>query len=366
MTTKNPLEKQKTTRPITRALAAVLVISFLCVLAVFSSGCQKYYTQEELAEARQETLTYKDRVGIVYIEGHRIVYIDSSGRAYAVYPDAEKRECFVEEGATALSAVAGTAVVLCDNGQVVSYSNNMHGQGDTGEWENIVSVKTSGWHTVGLISDGTVVATGFNKYGQCDVSDWSDIKKIFLTDQSTYGLKEDGTVVATGCNSSGECEVSDWEDIVDLSGGAGFVLGLKEDGTVVSAGINYEGQCDVSDWTDIIALSASSKHTVGLRSDGIVVATGLNRNGECNTGDWFGIIDVMAYDRSLGGITVGFRNDGMMIMVGTDLDEDATYKVTTDENIIAIYSGSEVDCFLTEEGFIRSEIFEKPMEDPLW
>ena len=116
---------------------------------------------------------------------------------------------------------------------------------------DIVAIKATYKHTVGLKADGTVVAVGFNKYGQCDVSDWTDIIAIDAATFHTVGLKADGTVVAIGNNGDGQCNVSDWKDIVAVNAGGWDTVGLKADGTVVVVGGNVDDKCNASGWTDI-------------------------------------------------------------------------------------------------------------------
>lgn len=59
-----------------------------------------------------------------------------------------------------LSAGGGYAVGLKRYGTVVAAGWNEAGQGDVGNWTDIVSVSAGAYHTVGLKSDGTVLATG--------------------------------------------------------------------------------------------------------------------------------------------------------------------------------------------------------------
>ena len=43
-------------------------------------------------------------------------------------------------------------------------------------WNEIVSVSSGDYHTIGLKADSTVPAVGANIYGECDVGSWSNIK----------------------------------------------------------------------------------------------------------------------------------------------------------------------------------------------
>jgi len=185
-----------------------------------------------------------------------------------------------------ISAGRYHTVGLKSNGTVVAVGDNLYGQCDVSDWDDIVTISAGMYHTVGLKSDGTVVAVGYNEYGQCNVSDWEDIVTISAGYNHTVGLKSDGTVVAIGWNDDGRCDVSGWEDIVAISAGSSHTVGLKSDGTVVAVGWNYDGQCDVSEWDDIVAISAGWNHTVGLKSDGTVVAVGWSYDGQCDVSEW--------------------------------------------------------------------------------
>lgn len=77
----------------------------------------------------------------------------------------------------AISAGREHTVVLKADGTVVVAGDNMHGECDVEDWQNIVSISAGGLHSLGLKSDGTVIAVGEDDNGgQCDVSDWQDIR----------------------------------------------------------------------------------------------------------------------------------------------------------------------------------------------
>ena len=188
-----------------------------------------------------------------------------------------------------LSAGEGHNVGLKSDGTVVVVGYYAYkGQGEIGNWKDIVAISASSKYTVGLKSDGTVVAVGDNDDGQCDVSDWTDIVAVSAGWNHTVGLKSDGTVVAVGNNKAGQCNVEDWKDIVAISASSNYTIGLKSDGTVVTVGnmYNYNGSGDIEDWKDIVAISAGPYHTVGLKSDGTVIAVGRNIYNECGVENW--------------------------------------------------------------------------------
>ena len=94
---------------------------------------------------------------------------------------------------------------------------------------------------VGLRSDGTVIAAGDNIHGQCEVSDWEDITAIACGMWHTVGLKADGTVVAVGDSTKGACNVNGWSRIRRIACGDCTTLGLDMDGNILTAG---KPKCD--------------------------------------------------------------------------------------------------------------------------
>ena len=240
-------------------------------------------------------------------------------------------QCKVDEWESIISVdTSGFHTVgLKSDGTVVSTvpGKDPNRVSDVGKWENIVAISAGQNFTVGLQADGTVVATGSNEDGECNVSAWRDIIAISAGYRRTIGLRKDGTVVATGENKYGECDVADWRDIVSIYAGARQTIGIKEDGTVVTAGDYSKENCDVSDWTDIIAiapgrtadtnmLNPSHNYIVGLKSDGTVVATGYSNYGQCDVSDWTDIIALTAdYDQ-----TIGLKADGSTLWIGREFD----------------------------------------------
>lgn len=118
-----------------------------------------------------------------------------------------------------VAAYNGTVIALKSDGTLVSNSAGFNGEGNVGDWKNILSFDSGCSHTVGVKSNGTVVATDFisdeytEYYGQCEVDNWKDIVQVACGDKHTVGLKSDGTVVAVGDNENGQCDVSDWSNI---------------------------------------------------------------------------------------------------------------------------------------------------------
>lgn len=224
---------------------------------------------------------------------------------------------------------------LRSDGNVVTVGSNMYGEGNIGEWSDIVAISAGREHTVGLKSDGTVVAVGRDLYGSCNVSRWSDIVDISTGDYHTVGLKADGTVVAIGDSKRGQCNVSGWSDIVAITACQWYTFGLKSDGTVVAT--DKVGDCghDISAWEGIVAISADT-HIVGLKADGTVVAAGENFRGECDVGGWTDIVDV----RAGLWLTVGLKVDGTVLAVGKS--ESCPHLVSKWKDVVAISADEHI------------------------
>jgi serine/threonine protein kinase len=145
-----------------------------------------------------------------------------------------------------------------------SWNQDTYVPGEISDWTNIVSVSTSGVHTVGLKSDGTVVAIGYKHELQCDVSTWTDIVMIATGQTHTVGLRKNGTVITTldpqvPAENFGQRNVSLWTDIVDIFAGRGYTVGLKADGSLVSAG----NIGNPPNWTDIAIPKGATTHVSG-------------------------------------------------------------------------------------------------------
>lgn len=126
------------------------------------------------------------------------------------------------------------------------------------------------------ITNGMVLSTGQNEYGQKDVQDWNNMISIDTRGYYTIGLCEDLTVrLAGNIEWSNSIDVSDWKDIVQVSAGARYVVGLKGDGTVCWDGYDdTPGTLDFSDWTNIVQIASGWHTTVGLTSEGELKVTG--------------------------------------------------------------------------------------------
>ncbi len=230
-----------------------------------------------------------------------------------------------------VAAHNGTVIGLKSDGTLVSNSEGFNGEGNVGDWKNILSFDSGCSHTVGVKSNGTVVATEFisdgytDYYGQCEVDNWNDIVQVACGFEHTVGLKSDGTVIAVGNNDNGQCNVSNWSNIKYIFATEEYTLGVKEDGTVLlTGGSNYPGYDstdkynEVVSWTNIVKVSAGFGYgdncIFGLKEDGTVVAVGTNEHGQCNVSDWTGIVDISAGEF----MCLGLKSDGSILLSGAE------------------------------------------------
>ena len=164
------------------------------------------------------------------------------------------------------------------DGTVEARGRNENGQCDVQDWENIVSVKAGGMHSLGLRSDGKVVAAGDNSYGQCDVTHWADVVQICTGEWLSLGVTKDGKVLIAGeihqdIDLTG---VGRWEGIkrVALQKPNHIIWGLKYDGTIVAEGSDgLEGWEDADDIEEFFF--QNPPYLIGLKKDGTLRSVAL-------------------------------------------------------------------------------------------
>jgi len=128
---------------------------------------------------------------------------------------------------------------------------------------NIISISTSGVHTLALDNQGNVWAWGSNRYGNLGDGTTNDhltpvqvpidhVKDIEAGGYLSIALKDDGTVWTWGDNQQGELgdgssdtykmtpvQVSGLSDIIAISTNGGNVMALKKDGSVWAWGADF-------------------------------------------------------------------------------------------------------------------------------
>ncbi|MEO7328912.1 MAG: hypothetical protein ABI193_10060, partial [Minicystis sp.] len=193
-------------------------------------------------------------------------------------------------GVKAIAGGAGHGLALKEDGTVMAWGANNHGQLGDGTLDDrntaapvggaqtpLTGVKAiaAGWHySLALKEDGSVVAWGANNHGQLGDESTTQalvpvavhgltglvIKSLASAFESSFALTEDGRVMAWGFNSQGQ--LGDGKTIT--RGLPQLVVGL--DGTGALSGV--------------AAIAAGDRHGLALKDDGTVMAWGLNSHGQ--------------------------------------------------------------------------------------
>ena len=193
-------------------------------------------------------------------------------------------------GVIAIGVGKDHSLAVRSNGSVVAWGANDHGQCDVpADLSGVVAVAGGEGHSIALRSDGTVVAWGSNEFGQCDIPSMPGaVQAVACGRWHSVALGAGGTVAAWGDDRFGQASVNPivQEDLAKIRGlavGAGHRLALRADGTVIAWGDNQNGQADVpGDLGETIAIAAGDSHSLALESSGAVVAWGDNSTGQCD------------------------------------------------------------------------------------
>lgn len=151
-------------------------------------------------------------------------------------------------GRCAAAVAAGTRhfLIILEDGGVLAFGENTHGQTDVPDLAGQCAIAAAGGdnHSLVLLSDGNVLAWGGNDEGQTDVPDLAGRRAISVAAAKSHSLVllEDGCVLAFGCLPYGI--LSNIPDAVELSGqqavaiaaGDYSALALLSNGDVVACG----------------------------------------------------------------------------------------------------------------------------------
>ena len=283
------------------------------------------YTQAE--KLANEGNLYEAAVAFFEIQEYK----DSWQRSFDLWGKITTRKTF---------DVDSCVIAVCNDGTVRSTGSNFNGSSEVSDWKNIISVSTSGYHTVGLRADGTVVAVGNNDEGQCNVDSWKNIVAVSAGEYHTVGLRMDGTVIGVGRNNRNQHNTNSWKDIIAIEAGGHYTIGLCLDGTVVYCGPDIYGEGNVSNWSNIISISAGDDNNMGLKSDGAVVSAG---------GPYVSSKDVIAISANCF-YTAVLHKDGTVTVVGQFSTHGDRADSLNWKNIVAIGSDLNLVVGLASDG----------------
>ena len=209
---------------------------------------------------------------------------------------------------------------------------------------DIVDVETSWKGILALRSDGSAVYLGDDAEIARQVDNWRDIVSIAVTPDGAYGLRRDGRVEqAGGWDFMGQIHVDEprtWSNVKKLvtatCGEGQYVLALRHDGRAefVFDNIRWTGSPD-----RLCDVESSGWLHMGLKEDGTVIVMGTDTDIVWeDVSRWTDIVELHAGDSS----AVGLRSDGTVVWSGyADMSPLSSWRnverlFTDDNNFIVL------------------------------
>jgi hypothetical protein len=167
----------------------------------------------------------------------------------------------------------------------------------------VIAVAAGYNHALALLDDGTIVAWGDNSHGQLDVPPLTDrpIQLAAGFDHS-MALLDNGRVIAWGSNRFGQAPATIAHNQVRAIAAGGYhSLALRADGSVVAWGDNRFGQRNIPfALPPVMDVKAGAWHSVALTQDGDLRIWGDNRFGQTNLAGDAPANQAIAVPRSIG------------------------------------------------------------------
>ena len=215
------------------------------------------------------------------------------------------------ERITQITAGAHFAAALTEDGKVVTWGYNAHGQLGNNTTTNsgvpvyvqdengeiitgIKQISGGSSHMLALTEEGEVYSWGLNNYGQLGINTGNttasnaEYKRIYAV---KVQKKVTTTITAEDGTETTETHLENLDGITKVSGGTDFSLALKDDKTVVAWGLGTSGQLGtnsattvyiptaVYNLTDVKDIDAGGLQAIALKEDGSVWSWGINRYG---------------------------------------------------------------------------------------
>jgi predicted outer membrane repeat protein len=170
--------------------------------------------------------------------------------------------------------VPAHAMALLENGGIVCWGSNSHGQCSVpAGLSNAVGIAAGGQFSLALCSNGSIAAWGFSISGATNPpSNAGSVAAIAAGDRHALGLRTDGTVFGWG---SGQFVPPNLSNVVKIAVGATHSVALKADGSIAAWG-SGEGQLANNSAGPYVDIDAGDRFTVGVKPDGRTTTWGTD------------------------------------------------------------------------------------------
>ncbi|MDB4775503.1 hypothetical protein OAG62_00115 [bacterium] len=262
------------------------------------------------------------------------------------------------DDAVVIAAGKDHSLAVRSDGTVMAWGLNTHGQCDVPSGlSNVVAVAGAMEHSVAVRSDGTVVAWGSNEFGQLDIpAGLGPVQKVACGRWHTLALGVDGTITAWGDDRYGQSSVNHpvneaFTGIQSLAVGTEHRLAVNAIGDVMAWGGNDDGQCDVpASLGAAVAVAAGEVHSLALEATGTVIAWGGNDDGQCDVPAELHDVTLLATGHRH---SLALRSDGTVVAWGmNDAGQCDVPPGLTD--VIAIAAGQQHSLALKRNGIVEA------------
>jgi WD40 repeat protein len=268
------------------------------------------------------------------------------GSAMAKVWDPKPLENFISTpdsiNATAIAAGDWHGLALKDDGSVVGWGYNNHGQAASPEnlqstketdkesetslaalaidqkRQRVTALAAGGYHSLALMKNGTITGWGCNTHGQASPPEGlNGVVAIAAGTLHSLALLENGTVIGWGHNNLNQATPrKTWRGVVAIAAGESHSLALLSNGFVVGWGSNFENQSQPpAGLQGVTAIAAGGYHSLALLSNGTMVGWGNNDYGQATPPPISNATAISAGKNH----NVALKEDGDTVVWGQDL-----------------------------------------------